>query len=330
MIVVVFNVVKIVKKTINICLTVVLLLFTISACNKAPLEPLSIASSPWPGYEPLYLARELGYLNEDKFQLLDLPSSDITMESFRNGSAEIGTLTMDETISLIEDGVPLKIITVLDVSNGADAVVARPEIEKLTDIKGKRISIINISLGFYMLSRLLDKAGLKQEDVKVFPMAEIKQEEFYKKGKADIVITFEPMISRIVNQGAHVIFDSSQMPNEVLDLLVVHESVYEERKEDLCKLVNVWNKSLGYINLNPKKSADQIAARLAMNLKDYNNMMSGVHIVTREENKKFIGGDVPGLVKPANNLMKVMRENKILKANIDISKYIATDFTGCI
>ena len=32
-----------------------------SAC-KPPIESLRIVSSPWPGCEPLFLARDLGYL----------------------------------------------------------------------------------------------------------------------------------------------------------------------------------------------------------------------------------------------------------------------------
>jgi len=43
---------------------------------------------------------------------------------------------------------------VMDVSNGGDAVMARPEINTLQDIKGKNIAIVNIPLGLYMLNRV--------------------------------------------------------------------------------------------------------------------------------------------------------------------------------
>lgn len=307
-----------------------MLALTLIGCSKAPLEPLSIASSPWPGYEPLYLARELGYLDEDKFQLLDLPSSDITMESFRNGSADFGTLTMDETMELISDGVPLRIVAALDVSNGADAAIARPEIKKLSDIKGKRISIINISLGFYMLNRLLDKAGLEREDVDVYPMAEIKQEKFYKDGKADVVITFDPMKSRIVKQGGHVIFDSSEIPNEIIDFLVVHEKVYQERRADVCELVGRWYRALDYIKAYPQESSIKISERLNVTVTEYKEIMKGVNIVSKEENVKLLSGKNPALLPVANNLIKVMVANKLLPATVDVNKAIDVGFTSCI
>ena len=54
------------------------------SCGEAPQEPLRISSSPWPGNEPLYLARDLGYFNRERVNLYELPSADINLESFRN------------------------------------------------------------------------------------------------------------------------------------------------------------------------------------------------------------------------------------------------------
>ena len=135
------------------------LFFLLSACSEVPPEPIRIASSPWPGYEPLYLARDLGYLDNKKYNLFELPSADITLESFRNRSTDLATLTLDETLELLHDGTRLRILLALDISHGGDAVLAGPEIKELADLKGKRISIMNFTLGIYMLNRLLDKAG---------------------------------------------------------------------------------------------------------------------------------------------------------------------------
>ncbi len=122
-------------------------LMVLSSCSERAVEPLRIASSPWPGYEPIYLARELGYLPPAQATIYELPSSDITLESFRNRSADIATLTLDETLELMHGGVKLRVLLVMDGSNGADAVMVSPKIKKLSDLKGKRIAIENITLG---------------------------------------------------------------------------------------------------------------------------------------------------------------------------------------
>src|SRR5512135_2890896 len=93
-------------------------LLAIAACLagcQPPAEPLRIVSSPWPGYEPLYLARDLGYLKETSVRITELPSSNLNMEAFSNGSTDLSTLTLDETLTLLAKGQKLRILLVMDI-----------------------------------------------------------------------------------------------------------------------------------------------------------------------------------------------------------------------
>lgn len=305
------------------------LFFLISSCSEVPQEPLRIASSPWPGYEPLYLARDLGYLDNKKYNLFELPSSDITMESFRNRSTDLATLTLDETLELLHDGTKLRILLALDISIGGDAVLVGPEITQLSQLKGKRISIVNIPLGIYMLNRLLDKAGLQRSDVSVFPMSESKQAKFYLDGKADAVITFEPTKTILKEAGAHVIFDSSMIPNEIFDLLLVHEDVYLQRRNEICELTKIWFKTLNYMNEQPDDAAYRVTQRLGVDISDYAGMMAGIKQPDKKDNFSLLGGNLPGLYKPANRLQKIMISEKQLNHSVDISSAIDSSFAAC-
>ena len=303
-------------------------LFSLSACTEQPKTALRIASSPWPGYEPLYLARDLGYLNK-QINLFELPSSDITMESFRNKSTDLATLTLDETLELIHDGTKLKILLILDVSHGGDAVLVGPDIKTLADLKGKRISIVNIPLGLYMLNRLLDKAGLKRSDVTVFPMSESKQEKFHLDGKTDATITFEPVKTKLIEAGAHVIFDSSMIPNEIFDLLVAHEEIYQAHKNELCGIATSWFKSLNYINENKSDAAQRITRRLAVGVEDFDSMMDGIILPTSSINRTFLGGSYPELFEPARRLAEIMLAEKQLSRLVYINEAIDPVFANC-
>ncbi|MBD3671631.1 MAG: ABC transporter substrate-binding protein [Gammaproteobacteria bacterium] len=301
----------------------------LTACSETPRDPLRLASSPWPGYEPLYLARDLGYLGEDRVRLFELPSSDITMESFRNNSTDLATLTLDETLELIHDGTAMRILLILDISNGGDAVLAKPGIKDVQDIKGKRISIVNIPLGIYMLSRLLDSAGLERSDVEVFPMPESKQLAFYEKGKADVVITFEPVKTKLLEKGAHVIFDSSDIPNEIFDLLVVHEDVYQRRRDEICHVVNQWYRTLDYMQQNPEQAADAISKRLGVTPQDFIEMLDGIKLPSRKENINMLGTTSPGILEPAKKLNDIMVHEKQLMRHVDISSTLDMSFAEC-
>lgn len=301
----------------------------ISACSEEQHEPLTIASSPWPGYEPLYLARDLGYFN-DKVKLFELPSSDITMESFRNGSTDLASLTLDETLELLQDGTKLRILLIMDISNGGDAVMAKPGIKKLSDIKGKRISMVNIPLGLYMLNRLLDKAGVKRDEVEVFPMPETHQEKFYKEGKANVAITFDPVKTNLKNSGMHVLFDSSDIPNEIFDLLVVQEAVYLKRFDEICSIGKQWFKTLDYINKNNNEAATYMGKRLGVNTAEFNEMMKGLIVPTLSDNRKLIVGEKPALLEASKKLVEIMLKEKQLVRNVDVSKAVDNNFMACV
>jgi NitT/TauT family transport system substrate-binding protein len=302
----------------------------LSSCGKEPVVPLRIASSPWPGYEPVYLAREMGFLSPKQVNIFELPSADITLESFRNRTADMATLTLDETLELLASGVKLRILFVMDGSNGADAVMASPKIKTLADLKGRRIAIENIPLGVYMLSRTLNAANLAREDVLVVPATETKQVDMYKQGKADAFITFDPFKTQLAAQGAHVIFDSSQIPDEIFDLMVVHEDVYLARRKEVCEVGRQWYRTLEYMKQSPDDASVRIARRLGVSVAEYQDMVSGISIPDRPGSLRLLSGKSPAIAVPAANLVQVMLKECQLKQSVDISAALDVHLEDCL
>lgn len=310
-------------------LALLMVLIATTGCQPPP-EPLRIVSSPWPGYEPLYLARDLGYLQESSVRITELPSSNLNMEAFSNGSTDLSTLTLDETLTLLARGQKLRILLVMDVSNGADAVVARPEIKSLAELKGKRVGMENIPLGAYILSRVLDMTGLQTSDMEIIPMPEDKHEKAYHQGKIDAAITMEPYKTRLTQAGAHVLLDSSQIADEIFDLIVVREDVYLSRREELCALARQWFRALDYVQANQQQAYAYMGKRLGMDTEAFRNAMAGLKIPSREENQRLLGGETPTLLAPARRLSEIMKTGQMLPGEANIAASIDTSFTACL
>jgi NitT/TauT family transport system substrate-binding protein len=310
----------------------VLIALGLAACQP-PAPPLRVASSPWPGYESLYLARDLGLFDDSHVQLSELPSSNVTLESFNNGGTDIATLTLDETLTLLGQGRKLRILAVMDISNGADAVMAQASIKRLAELKGTRIAITNIPLGFYMLARTLEAAGLQANEVQVLPLPENKHEQAFREGRVDAAITFEPFKTRLQAAGAHPLFDSRQIPNEIFDLLVVREEVYLTRRAELCRLVSQWYQALDHIQANPEDSAARMGKRLNMATADFQASLSGLVLPSRELSRELLGngaGGSPRLLKPAQDLMAVMLRAGMLGSAVLPASAIDPSFQTCV
>ena len=307
-----------------------LMILSLAGCAPTPTEPLRVASSPWPGYEPLYMARDLGYFDKGRVNYFELPSADITLEAFRNRSADVATLTLDEVLDLLRGGAKLRIIAVIDSSNGADAAMATPAVKSLADLKGKRVAIENIPLGVYMLSRMLEAAGIRREDVQIITLAENKHEQFYLQGKADVLVTMEPIKSQLAALGAHPIFDSSRIPNEILYLLVVHEDVFQNRRGEVCQFARQWFRALDYMHAQPEDAHARMGKRLGKTGPEFRAMLDGLVLPSLADNLRLLGGPAPEILVPARRLNEVMVREKQLPGSIDIAPSLDPAIQSCI
>ena len=156
---------KIAALILNVCVLFFSLLF--SSCFSPEREPIKIGTNVWIGYEPLYLARKQGFFNDLPVSLVQMTSSTDVIRAFRNGLIDCASLTLDEAFLLLQDDKDIKIMFVMDVSNGADALLAKPGIKSLKDLKGKKVGVESSTVGAYTLSRALEFGHLKPVDIHV-------------------------------------------------------------------------------------------------------------------------------------------------------------------
>lgn len=296
----------------------------LAACGEKMVEPLRIGTNLWPGYEPLYLARDMGEFEGTPVGLLEMPSASEVIRAFRNGAVEVAALTLDEVLLLLQDGIDVRILYVMDISNGADVVMARPGIHSLKELAGKKVGVEGSALGAYMLSRTLDAAGLQPGDLEIVPLTVDRHEQAYLDGTIDTVVTFEPVRTKLLHAGAHVIFDSSRIPNEIFDVLVTRSDTLNKRPEDFRRIQESWFKSIAYMHANPDAAAKRMAKRLGINGTEFMESLKGLKIPDQQENNRLLAGAHPAILEPAQRLAETMLQKKLLHAPVDPHKLLIT------
>ncbi len=128
---------------------------------------MRIGMHVWPGFEPLFLARHEGLLDEKDFRLVEFSNGAEVGRAFRNGEVEAVCLTLDEAFYLVRNGADPVILLVLDESNGADVVLGRKDLSTLAGLKGKRVAVEVSAVETYMLTRALQHAGMTARDVRL-------------------------------------------------------------------------------------------------------------------------------------------------------------------
>jgi NitT/TauT family transport system substrate-binding protein len=275
--------------------------------------PLRVGVVVWPGSESLYLARDLGYYKNTPIQLIDYPSDSEMMRSYRNGDLDAATLTLDEVWALAESVPDVRIPLIQDISNGGDAILGKPEIAKLQQLKGKRVGVETTALGAFELSRALEQVNMSPKDVKVVSLLVSDHEQAFKQNKIDAVVTYEPTVSKLLATGANSLFDTTQIPGEVLDILAMRESVITKQSKTVKILLEGWFRALDYLQKHPEDAAKRIGLHMGIKPEEFLKSLSGIRIPDVQENQRILGNKDLKLVEATKRISKFMVQQKLLK-----------------
>lgn len=251
-------------------------------------EPFRMGTNVWPGYEPLYLARFLGHLSEKEVKLVEFRSATQVMNALRTEAIEAGAITLDEAISLASDGPHLTIVQVVDTSNGADVLLARPGIATINELAGRRIGVENTALGAYVLLRALELSGMSLDQVTVVSLEPGGQAAAIKEDRADAVVCFEPVRGELIRSGCGELFNSTQIPGEIVDLIAVRTEVLDEFRARIQQIQSAWTLALEQIVLDPEKSFEVMGRRLGLDPANTREAFRGLVLLKGEESARML------------------------------------------
>jgi NitT/TauT family transport system substrate-binding protein len=304
-------------------LALFMLVLALSGCMRETEPPLRIGTNVWIGSEPLYLARDLGYLDREAVQLVEYPSASEVSRAFRNQAIDGMIISLDELFVLAVDGLQPKVVVVVDVSHGADVVVGRSGMRAMKDLRGKRVAVESAALGAFVLSRALALNGMQASDVSIVHLETNEHPAAFEQGQVDGAVTFDPYRTQLLGAGAHTLFDSSQIPGEIVDLLAVRASVLEKNPRAVQTLLTGWFNALAYLERAPKDAAARMAVREQITGEQFLQALQGLRIPSRADNLKMLAGATPSLVVSGRQLMTLMVEAKLLRSTLEIEGLLA-------
>jgi NitT/TauT family transport system substrate-binding protein len=260
-----------------------LLLLAAAGCAPEEKPPLRIGINFWLAHEFLFLAQEKGFFDEAAapVELIEYSSLADTSRGFERGQIDVIACTLIEVLQ-IRDRSSLKpqVFLILDFSNGADVIVARPPIDSVAGLKGRRVAAETNSLGLFVLGRALEEAGLSLADVTLIPKDQSGMQTALAKGEVDGAVTFPPVSVDLLNQGlVNQVFSSVEIPGEVVDVLAVRQDVIHTRRDALMKILGVWDRALAYAAENPDEAYGIMGRREKMSAVDFREALNGIQLL---------------------------------------------------
>lgn len=266
------------------------------SCSPQENKAVTIAISPWPGYEFLYLAEQKNFFADvgANIKLLQLGSLSDSQRAYLNGYTDGFASTIIEAVQAQVLGQePLSIVMVSNYSNGADVIVTSKGIADISELRNLTVGAEVSSLGIFMLQRALEKSNLQLDDVNLVNVEQSRGMKALRDGSVDAFVTYPPVSTNILNSPRyHVIFSSADIPKEIVDVLSLSQKVLRDNPELPQQLFRAWEMARKYYEDYPTESIRIMAAREQISPVDFEAILKNELVIldAREQQQLLKAG----------------------------------------
>lgn len=253
-----------------------------------PKSRLSISANPFIGYLPLLHVRNYELFDNRALKIIEFPSPRHSLRAFRNEVIDASFISLEDAMQLKSEGIDLRVLAVVNISNGGIALIGRPGLTNVSQLKSRAVGFEKSGLTSYFLSRALKNVNLDLDDVRLHGIEVAYHEREFLSGKIDAVLTREPYKTRLLKLGGHLLIDSRSLPGEIMRVIVVHRSSYEAKKESVEEFLSTWNKGIQEMRKKDKVSIQQIQKYFSVSDEEAQNMLSSVQILNTEESDELL------------------------------------------
>jgi NitT/TauT family transport system substrate-binding protein len=231
-------------------------------------DSFKVAWSIYVGWMPWGYAADQGIVKKwaDKYgidiEVVQINDYIESINQYTAGGFDACVMTnMDALTIPAAGGVDSTALIVGDFSNGNDGVVLKGK-KRLEDIAGQQVNLVELSVSHYLLARGLDSVGLKESDLIVVNTSDADMVAAYATDGVTAVVTWNPLLSEIMAMpNSYKVFDSSQIPGEIIDMLVVNSETLAANPKLGKALVGAWYETMALMSGKDKAG---MAARTAM------------------------------------------------------------------
>jgi len=264
----------------------------LSSCSKTPPAALRIGINAWPGYEYLTLANQLGYYKDEGLEVKLIPFQTLAdgRRAFEKGHIDIMAGTLMELYSAREvTGINPVVFLVADFSNGGDMLLAHKDIVNVAGLKGKKLGLEAGSVDVLTAASALASAQLSFNDVTLVSLPQPNNVKALLAGEIDAAQTYPPFATEaLANPNIIRLFDTSQTPGDIIDVLFAHQSILTSREGDLAKVARAFERAIQYQNTHYEDAIARMAKREGLTSAEFIDALSGLEIISQQEQATYL------------------------------------------
>jgi NitT/TauT family transport system substrate-binding protein len=253
---------------------------------------IHIASSTWTGYAPLYIATSKNIWQKHGLNVdfTDVEDPVQRLNALKADQLQGMASTVDAFARAQSQGVPAVEILPIDASVGGDGILAKNNIQSVSDLKGKTIAVNQGSVSEWFLGQVLKKNGLSLSDVKEENMTSGNAGATFVAGRVDVAVTWEPWLSRASHTSfGHVLVSSRQYPDLIMDSFAFRKDFIQKYPGTVSDFVKAYYDAYNFLKNSPSDAQSVVGTAVKESASDVAGDLSTMTIFGLNDAKTIMG-----------------------------------------
>ncbi|MEC1118207.1 aliphatic sulfonate ABC transporter substrate-binding protein [Bacillus safensis] len=246
---------------------------------------------------PLLLAKEKGWFEQSfekegvKVKWVEFQSGPPQFEGLAANQLDFTQVGNSPVIAGQAAGIDFKEIGLSQDGLKANGILVNKnsEIQKVEDLKGKKIAVAKGSSGFDFLYKVLDQAGLSAKDVQIIQLQPDEAISAFENGSVDAWSIWEPFLSlETIKKGAKLLVNGEATDLYSPGFTLVRTQFADQHPELVVKFLKVYDHAVKWQKSHPEEAVTLYARLKNLDKKVVTQVLNNTEPLNKPISKKII------------------------------------------
>jgi len=319
-------------KSVAIFFLAVCLAIAIKACslnNQSTLKTFKVGLNSWTGYQVALYAQESGIFRKHGLdvEFIRFLNQQDNIRATMRGSQDASFVPLSEVTQVDSSEETPVFVMVVDISAGSDGIAARPEINSVKDLKGKKVSAKLSTVSHLVLLEALQANQMSPQDVEIADVINERGIKLLKDGEISASTLWEPTMTKTAKEvNGKVIFTTADVDSLVIDGFATRSSLINTRQDELVSFMKSWLEVMQAIDTKPQEVFASVAKQLKMTTEDFAEDYRGLKKGDLAMNRRMFEGKrlQDAYQQTLNLLSSDPRHGRNLRKDLEINSTLIT------
>ncbi|TFW45814.1 aliphatic sulfonate ABC transporter substrate-binding protein [Bacillus sp. 005/A4HT-01/001] len=297
------------------------------AANGSEDKPKEIRIGIQQSLSPLLLAKEKGWFEQSfekegvKVKWVEFQSGPPQFEGLAANQLDFSQVGNSPVIAGQAAGIDFKEIGLSQDGLKANGILVNKnsEIQKVEDLKGKKIAVAKGSSGFDFLYKVLDQAGLSAKDVQIIQLQPDEAISAFENGSVDAWSIWEPFLSlETIEKGAKLLVNGEATDLYSPGFTLVRTKFADEYPELVVQFLKVYDKAVKWQKDHQQEAITLYARLKQLDQKVVTQVLNNTEPLNEPISKKIINAQ--------QHTADFQYQTKAIQRKIDVNQVVDNSF----